>query len=211
MKLPLMGHIAVWSALVPGTLGMWRFRTLARPMKLFAVFCLAAVLNVLLEFALSRMNIKNYFLSDLYFFISVPFLGLIYFLSVTDPFARSALRILSVLFVLIWLVQKVFFADPTELSSTLAMITAIFLVIMSILTFNGLLKSSASSLSSEPIFWVLTGTIVYYSGSFAVMGLGNLLLKNSVSLFVAAWYINWILTVAAMLLYARGFLCKSQV
>ncbi len=211
MKLPLMGHVAVWSALIPGTLALWRFKELNRPMKLFAVFCLVGVLNVLVEFALSRMNMRNYILSDFYFLVSVPFLGLIYHRSITSPFLRSALRILSVLFILIWIVQKVFFADPNQLSSTLAMITAIFLVIMSILTLNNMLKSSSSSLSGEPIFWVLAGTIVYYSGSFAVMGLGNALLKNSLSLFVAAWYINWILTVVSMLLYAKGFLCKSQV
>ena len=210
MNLPLIGHLAVWSTLLPAVVGMWRYRNLDSPMKLFAFFCVIGVLNVLLEIALSRMNMNNHFLSDAYWLIAVPFLGLVYYRSVTSSTVRILLGICTVTFVSVWLVQESFFAEPGKLNSILAMITAIFLVMMSIATMNALVKSTVSHLTGEPMFWVLTGTMVYYAGSFAVMGLGSNLLDVSASLFKAAWYVNWVLIVVSMLMYAKGFLCKSQ-
>lgn len=211
MKLPWMGYIAVWSTLIPVVVGLWRYKSLDRSMKLFTAFCVIGVINVLLEIVLSRMKINNFFLSDIYLLIAVPFFGVVYHRSVTSTSVRSILKFGSVLFVLIWLIDEVFFAEPEKMNSTLAMITAIFLVIMSTVTFNSLVKSTWSVLTGEPMFWVLTGTIVYYSGTFAVMGIGSNLLDISPSLFVAAWFVNWTLIVVSMLMYAKGFLCTSQV
>lgn len=211
MKLPIMGQVAAWSTVVPAILGVWRYKRLDRPMKLFAVFSIVGVINVGLEFVIGRLGINNYFLSDLYFLLTVLFLGFFYHLSISTAGARRVLKVSSVLFVLIWMIEKLFFADPKKMSSDLAMITAIFLVAMSIVTFSALLKTSTSTLPQQPLFWVLTGTIVYYSGSFAVMGLSNELLKLGMDYFQIAWHVNWILIVASMLMYTKGFLCKSQV
>ncbi|MBF8295614.1 MAG: hypothetical protein HW389_2159 [Bacteroidetes bacterium] len=211
MKLPIMGQIAAWSTVVPAFWGVWRYRRLDRPMKLFAVFSIVGVINVGSEFILGRLGINNYFLSDLYFLLTVPFLGFFYHLSISAPGARRIIKASSILFALIWIIQKLFFADPNKMSNNLAMITAIFLVAMSMVTFHAFLKTSTSSLQQQPLFWVLTGTIVYYSGSFAVMGLSNELLKLGMDYFEIAWHINWILVTVSMLMYAKGFLCKPQV
>ncbi len=210
MKLPLIGHIAVWITLLPAFVGVWQYRSLDRPMKLFVIFCVLGAINVVSEVVLSRMNVTNFFLSDIYMLLAVPFFGVVYYHSVMASSVRVFLKYCSVLFVLIGAIQELFFADHSELNSVLAMITAIFLVIMSIVTFNAFVRSTSSDLRREPIFWILTGTIVYYAGTFAVMGLGRNLMDLSLSLFVVAWYVNWILIIASMLMYSRGLLCKSQ-
>jgi hypothetical protein len=206
-----MGLIAAWSTVVPAVLGVWRYKRLGRPMKLFAAFSIIGVINVGSEFVLARLGINNYFLIDLYSLLAVPVLGSIYYVSIATWGARWILMLSSILFVSVWIVQRLFFSDPNTMSSNLAMITALFLVAMSIVTFSAFLKTSTSALSNQPLFWILTGTIVYYSGSFAVMGLSNQLLKLGLVYFEIAWHINWILIVVSMLMYARGFLCKSQI
>ena len=206
-----MGHIAVWSTLIPAVLGIWRFGRLDKPMKYFAVLCVVGAVNVLLEVVLSRLGIRNYFVSDLYFLVAVPFFGLVYHFSIKAQLARNLLRVCTALFVLVWLIHKAAFADPNQLSSTLAMITAIWLVVMSIVTLNALLKTAARKLTHEPVFWVLTGTLLYFSGTFAVMGLSNELMKLGRWYFDFAWHINWGLTIIANMLYAKGVLCKAQV
>jgi len=211
MKIPIMGLIAAWSTVVPAILGAWRYKQLDKPMKQFAVFSIIGVINVGSEFLLSRLGINNYFLSDLYFLLTVPFLGFLYYQSVFAPVSRRILKVSSVLFVLIWVGQKLFFADPTRISSDLAMITALFVVVMSIVTFNAFVKMTTSPLTQLPLFWVLTGTIVYYAGSFAVIGLSNQLLHLGMTYFEIAWHVNWILIVVSMLMYSKGFLCKSRI
>jgi hypothetical protein len=210
MKIPIMGQIAAWSTVLPAVLGVWRYKRLDKPMKLFAIFSIVGVINVGSEFVLGRLGINNYFLSDLYLLVTVPFLGFFYQLSTPVQGVRRILIASSVLFVLTWIIQEVFFADPRKINSDLAMITAIFLVALSIVTFSGFLKASTSALPQQPVFWVLAGTIVYYSGSFAVIGLSNQLLHLGISYFEIAWHVNWILVTASMLMYTEGFLCKSQ-
>ncbi len=195
---------------MPLIVGLVRYRNLDRAMKLFTVFCALGVLNILLEFLLSLLSIRNYFLSDVYFLIEVPFIALIYRGFITRPSTRRILTAFTVLFILIWLIEKTFFAEPQKMSSNLAMVTAIFLVAMSVVTLTAYVKSSTSRLSGQPIFWVLTGTILYYSGSFAVMGLSNELLRAGLEYFVIAWHVNWILFIISMFLYVRGLLCRSQ-
>lgn len=205
-----MAHVAGGSSLLPAIVGMIRYRKIDKAMKLFAVFSVVGVLNLGLELILGMFKIRNYFLSDLYFLIEVPFIAAIYYMSIAAPFARRILRISSLLFIIVWVVQKCFFANPQQLSSDLAMITAIFLIAMSILTLNAYSKAATSRLMDGSVFWVLTGTIVYYAGSFAVMGLSNELLKMGLEYFEIAWYINWILFITSMLLYSKGLMCRSQ-
>ncbi len=209
--MPIMGLIAAWSTVVPAVFGMWRYKRLDGPMRVFAVLSIVGVVNVASEFVLSRLAINNYFLIDLYSLLVVPILGFIYYVSIAASGARRTLKVSSILFVSIWIIQRFFFSDPNKMNSNLAMITALFLVTMSIVTFSAFLKTSTLPLLQHPLFWVLTGTIVYYSGSFAVMGLSNELLKLGLAYFEIAWHINWILIVASMLMYSKGFLCKSQV
>lgn len=210
MPVPIMAHVAAGSSLLPAVVGIMRYKELDRAMKLFTVFCALGVLNLALELVLALLGIRNYFLSDLYLLVEVPFIALIYHRSIGKSSTTRICQVLTLVFILSWMIEKTFFADPQQMNSALAMITAIFLVAMSVVTLNAHARSTSSKLSEAPIFWVLTGTILYYSGSFAVMGLGNELLKADLTYFIIAWHVNWILFIVSMLLYGRGLLCKSQ-
>jgi hypothetical protein len=89
-------------------------------------------------------------------------------------------------------------------------ISRIFLVVMCVITLIGVPRSRGGRLTSQPVFWVLTGTVLYSSGSFVVFGLSNVLLREGLAYFHIAWHINWLLLIAANLLYTKGLLCKSQ-
>ncbi|HTY36064.1 MAG TPA: hypothetical protein VMH23_03080, partial [Bacteroidota bacterium] len=188
----------------------FRYRMLSDPMKAFVWLCVIGVVNVGFEALLSSMRITNYLMSDFYLLAAVPFFGLIYAATVPPGRVRSTLRAGSAMFVVLWLVDELIAGNMHVMNSLLSMAAAIFLVIMSVITFNAMLRSSTSSLSSKPMFWVLTGTIVYYAGTFAVMGMGSNLLAVDLHVFVVTWYVNWSLVIVSMLMYAKGFLCTSQ-
>jgi hypothetical protein len=141
--------------------------------------------------------------------VEVLFMTMVYYISVDSPSVRIMLKIGAVLFTLVWAVEKLLFTKPDELNSTLAMIAAVFLIVMSSVVLNVYLKSVAGKLTGEPLFWILTGTI-YSAGSFAVLGLSNELLSLGVTYFIMGWYINWILFLVSMLMFTKGLLCKSQ-
>lgn len=205
-----MAHIAAASSFVPSIVGLMRYNRLNSAMRLFTVFSVIGVVHIIIEFILGRLEIRNYFLLDIYHIVEVLFMTMIYHVSIPSPSVRKVLKIGAALFITIWFVDKLVFTKPDELNNTLAMITAVFLVVMSIIVLNVYLKTVANKLTEEPLFWILTGTIIYSAGSFAVMGLSNELLKLGVSYFVVGWHINWILFLVSMLMFAKGLLCNSQ-
>jgi len=209
MQLPVMGYIASFSTFVPAITGIVRYKGMDKSMKLFTTFAVFGVVSISLEYLLALTGSINYVLSDIYFLVQVPLFGLIYYSSIPAKAVRSILTAGAFLFVVVWLIIEVFFRSPDRLSSVLAMIAAIFLVVMSSLTLHAVIKSSTTRLSEIPMFWILTGTILYSAGSFAVMGLSNELLSAGLVYFIIGWHINWALYTVSMLMYAKGLLCKS--
>jgi hypothetical protein len=210
MPIPIMGYVAAGSTFLPVAVGCARYRKLERVMRVFTAFSVITCVNVALEFGLGIFKIKNYLLSDIYYLVEVPLMAFIYHLSIAGKVSRRVLKACAVVFVLTWLVDELYFADPNQLNNALAMITSIILLVMSLVTLTGVLKTAMTRLTKEPVFWVLTGTIFYSAGTFVVLGLSNELLKLGMTYFDVAWHINWILYSASMVMFTKGLLCKTR-
>jgi len=206
-----MAYVAGGMSFLPAVMGLMRYRKLNRAMRLFTAFTLVGSLSVTVEFGLGMFKITNYFLADIYYLASVLLLALVYGWSVRPEAAQKVLKGCAVVYCFIWVIDEICFPDLDQVNSTLAMISSIFLVMMSMVALQALLKSARTSLTGEPVFWILTGTILYSTGSFLVFGLSNDLLKLGLAYFDIAWHINWILYIASMLMFTKGLLCKSQV
>jgi hypothetical protein len=205
-----MGYIAAGSTFVPATVGLVRYRKLTRPMKLFTAFSLVTCVNIALEFILGLFKIKNYFLSDIYYLIEVALLAFVYYCSLESRTSRKILLGCAIMFTAIWLVDEVCLANPGALNNTMAMITSFFLLVMSIYTLDAFLKTPRRQLLQEPMFWIVTATIVYSAGSFVVLGLSNELLKLGPGYFISFWHVNWILYAVSMMMYGKALLCRPQ-
>jgi len=73
------------------------------------------------------------------------------------------------------------------------------------------IKDERSTMLERSVFWVAAAVILYSTGTMAVLGLGNFLMKLGRPYFVAAWHINWTLIIVANIFYTKGMLCKPQV
>jgi hypothetical protein len=211
MAIPAIGYVAVGSGFVPAIAGIIRYRRLGRVMKLFVVFCVILALSFVVEFLFGLFRLKNYFISDIYHLGEVPLMALIYYRSTARESTRNILRACTAVFLAVWLIDEIFFFSPERMNNALAMISRITLVFMSSVTFDTFVKTTATKLVDEPLFWILTGTILYSSGSLVVVGLGNKLLELGVAYITAAWYLNWTLSIVSMILFTKGLLCKAQV
>jgi hypothetical protein len=210
MGLPLMGHIAAWSSLLPAIVGWMYRKNHGRAMNRFALFCIVAALNVVVALVLARLGVHNLFLFGIYSLVSVVLLASVFWSATTNVRVQRILLGSLVLFFLTWVLLEFIGAPNSGLNAPLVMATSFWFVMMSVVMLNDLLKTSTRRLTEYPIFWVLTGTIVYYAGTFVVLGLGNELMKLGVSAFTLAWHVNWVLTIVANLIYTKGMMCKSQ-
>ena len=211
MSIPALGYIYLVASLVPVSVGLFRFRSIARPMKILTLLCVLSVVTAVTEFVMGQLKINNRFIANNYVPLEVLLITLIYFLSTRTSKYRKILVGSFILFVVVWITDKVFFDIPNQTNSEMALVSRLFLFYLSLLMISAASRDVTTRLSDKPIFWVAAGVILYSTGTFIGAGLGTRLLNLNVSFFVIAWHINWSLLIVANLLYTKALLCKSQM
>lgn len=210
MKIPALAHISALTYLIPFFAGIWQFKRLDRSMKIFFLLCVLSLIGVAVEFVLSLKYINNLFISNYYFFLDSLLLSVIYSYSIDDKRTKRIILILTILFIVVWFVDKLVFALPDELNSEMAVASRVFIVVASIVIVLAVMKKTDSLLIDRPIFWVSTGYVLYSAGVLLIFGLSNELLKIGMLYFSIAWHINWSLAIVANLMFTKGFLCRAR-
>ena len=210
MTIPVLGQIYALSLFVPATVGVTRFARLSRAMQILAVLCVLSGLDVAAQLFLGLKNVKNYFISDYYRAVETSLLCAVFYYSVAPKKVRSVLRGLGILFVVIWGADMIWFNNPDQYKSGMAMISRTVVLVMSLITLQATLKDEQSHLVELPVFWIAMGAVLYSSGTLLVVGLSNQLLQLGKTYFDVAWRINWSLLIIANLFYTKGMLCKPQ-
>ena len=210
MSIPLLGYVCFAVSFVPAVVGLFRYGKMSTPMRLLTALCALAVLNDVTSLILGRMKINNQLLANVYVLVELVLITAVYYFStVAGRFKRALLGSAS-LFVLVWLVDVTFFDPLTEMNSTMAAISRLFLIAQSFMMITVVSRDSAGQLSKRAVFWIASGVILYSTGTFIVAAFGSRLLDINVSFFVIAWHINWSLLIVTNLFYTKGMLCEYQ-
>jgi len=210
MKSPTFAYIATFTYLIPPLAGIWRFKQLDRPMKMFFLLCVWSLIEVTAEYILSVKHINNSFLINYYFLIDSLFLSVVYSYSIEDKRTKRIILILAMLFIVIWVIDELTFAVPGQLNNEMAVTSRIFIIVASILIVLAVMKKTDSLLIDRPIFWVSMGYVLYSAGVLLIFGLSNELLKIGMFYFHIAWHINWSLAIVANLMFTRSFYCRAK-
>jgi hypothetical protein len=72
-------------------------------------------------------------------------------------------------------------------------------------------NSSGIAISQHPHFWIVTGNLLFYSGSAFFMGFAFYLARNNRVLYTQMSYIVYFLNLMIYSLYIKAFLCRSPV
>ena len=210
MPVPILGYIYFVASLVPVSVGFVRFRSIGRPMKVLTVLCVLSLVSATAAFILGRFNINNHFISNAYMPVEVVLIMLVYFFSARVTKHRRVLVGSAVLFVAVWIIDKVLFEIPNQISSRMALVSRLLLIASSLFMISVASNDATAKLSDKAVFWIAAGVILYSAGTFIGVGLANRLLELNVTLFDIAWHINWSLLIISNLFYTKGLLCKSQ-
>lgn len=179
-------------------------------MKMFFLLCVWSLIEVTAEYILSMKHINNYFLINYYFLIDSLFLSVVYSYSIEDKRTKRIILILAMLFIVIWVIDKLIFAVPGQMNNEMAVTSRIFIIVASIMIVLAMMKKTDSLLIDKPIFWVSMGYALYSAGVLFIFGLSNELLKIGMFYFQIAWHINWSLAIVANLMFTRGFFCRAK-
>ena len=124
----------------------------------------------------------------------LEFIALLYFFKKLIGIAQSVFYFILSSYIIIFLVLY-FLLLHTKITTTLELfipITHCFLVFFgstkwTLLQFE---KLETSSLFQSPIFYILSGMILYYSGTFFIFGLESMFRNTKSSVLLYFWYVN---------------------
>ena len=210
MKAPLIALIAASSYIVPAIAGILRFKRLNNAMKVFLLFCFFACVEIGGEYELGRKHINNTFLSNYSLLIESAFIFTVYFLSIATKKIKQIISTLALIFLFLWIIDKIYFEIPKQLNDEMAVASRVFIIVISVVTIDTVMGKMNHPFIDEPIFWVATSSLIYSTGALLIVGLSNEILKMGVSYFRAAWYINWSLVIISNGMYTKGFFCTAK-
>lgn len=210
MTPPVLAYIHLASYVVPATVGVARLSHLGKAVRILTVLCILACVNIAAQFYLASLRLTNYFVSDFYSVVEVSLLCAVFCFSTASRGTRRVLTAMVLLYVAFWVVDMVWFYNPAQINSVMAIVSRFFLVVMSLVTLQTAMRDEASHITGRPVFWVVIGVLLYASGTMVVFAVSNELLNLDPPYFDIAWHVNWSLLIIANLAYTRGMLCKSQ-
>ncbi|MFA6469499.1 MAG: hypothetical protein WCW35_11420 [Bacteroidota bacterium] len=208
MNIPVFAHVAAASSMLPAAAGLWYWKSLSRPLKVFALFCIYALLHVIAEFILGRFGISNLFLINFYHWVELVCVLWIYRAWTSNIRMKDAFQYFAIFYTLVWILNKVYFEDPFHFSEITLSISMLVELIASVMVLNALVRNTTIAVARHSIFWIASGVLLCCSGTIIILAISNTIMSLGQDYFDIMWHINWGFTIISNFMYARSFLCK---
>jgi len=116
----------------------------------------------------------------LYNFITFLLLGMLYDYFLKDFFRKRWILIVVLVYEIFYIINALFIQDINEYPALANSLGAIIIVLFAILYFYKIMNEARIlKLSSEPMVWINTSILIYYSGILFFYVLFNLMYKHS--------------------------------
>lgn len=160
---------------------------------------------------LLRNTINNHPLYHVFQPVEYGLFAMYYFHTLRHPVVRKLIQLSIGLMVVFSIINALFFQSIWTQNSHSFMLEATLLLVWSGVYFFQLYTNFIpQKLWELPEFWVSTGILFFYAGSFFQMGLHRYIVQVDEALARKLWVINLLLNILLYSLITVGFLCKAS-
>jgi hypothetical protein len=180
--------------LFPLFAGIFNFRFLKSETKAIFFYVLIAIFFELLSRILLHLKFQNTLpFLHVYTVIEFGIIWLFYFRFFKLFYSSKAMKVLLAFFVSFGLFNALFLQDINTFNTYPKGLQCIIMIALSLLTYNKILiELDTRYPTKQPVFWINTGILFYFSGNLVVFLLSNYISKNN-HLLLIAWGIHAIL------------------
>ncbi len=121
--------------------------------------------------------------------------------------------LVSIPIMLIWsVINSWYFQSFKELNTYFYLIVALMITFWCICYFFELLNKDdySGDIYIKPDFWISTGALFFYAGSFFIISFNNFFLKNDRDVAKAFWNVLLLLNILMYGLITYGFICQAK-
>ena len=199
-----------YSVLLPLSVGIYKARCM-RPRSLY-IFLLWLVSNAiinLLNVILAASDINNLLIMQLYTLLEFTFLTLLYRAIVRRKIIRKAATFCLAAFFIFKVIDMRYITGLYQIDTWAITIESMVMIVFGFFCFAQLLDERNSTLVGKPVFWINTGILVYFSGSFFIFLYSTYIFSNAEEYYMY-WSIHNMLVIVRDVLFAIGMIVLSS-
>lgn len=169
-------------------IGIWKFKSIKKARPEILLFLGLSAFFEILSRALYSKSVNNLPYLHLYTFLEFLVVSSFYYSTLATVTGKKALRILIVLFSL-WAVINAFFVQGLyAYNSYVRPLECLIIMAFSLVFYYKMLNELETQTPIQNSdFWINTGFFLYFSGSFVLFVLSNVLTSESYELNMTAW------------------------
>ena len=160
MKPPVIAYVALASTGIPAVAGAYFWKRSSSALKVFTVLCWLTVIELSISAALGKSGIRNYVISEYYRLFEVELLLTCYVLWMKNSKLVGVMKLTGICFLALWLLDKIYWADASQINSIMAMAARLVIIGATIALFSHVLQSSTVPFIHHPMFWIGTGELL---------------------------------------------------
>lgn len=211
----LLAKISMFATLLPASIALynrrhadWSQRMIFKLVLLALATELLAYLTVFIADYLGIAIRNNLFLVHISTVISFILISQIYRRELTTLVARKNFNLLIIGFTVYAVLNSIFVEPITQFNDIARTVSGLFIISFTLLYFYKLLQElKVQRLEKEPMFWLSTGLLLYFSASLFIFLFGNYI-RPSVKLSFTFWGIHAIVNILLCVFYAIALWIK---
>lgn len=177
----------------------------------FLYLFIAVIVFELTALALQSIDVNHNFLDHLYQPVEVTLLSVVYYHVIPYRSFKKMMFFIIPLFWMFCLYASVFAEGITEPNTISFIAGSIIIIFYSMVYLVQLFTEppTKDNLLAIPFFWINTGHLFFYFGTFFQMGMDTYIRSIDFALAEKLVVINYALNFTLYLLYLNGFLCRK--
>ncbi|WP_438426022.1 hypothetical protein [Aquimarina macrocephali] len=207
----ILGNISSFIVVVPLLLSIYKFRSLSKvQVKLSYLLILVFVVEIISNI-LWRKKINN--LPLYHFFTVIHFLLIIniYRKVLSQTYSKLFFIVLGIGFTIFAIINTIFLQGLMTFNSNATTLMGAIIIFLALSYFYALLKEvKYSALETNPMFWINSGFLIYFSSSLILFFMNNTLFKDSTEASFIVWGLHAIINIVLAIFYTVAIWVKPK-
>ncbi len=198
----IIGNISSFIVILPLLLSIYKNKLLNVAQKRLFVLLVVILITELISNILWYLRINN--LPVFHFYTIVEFLLIlnIYRNELTRLFSKTFFILLSLGYIMFAITNMLFLQDLGTFNSNTTTVMGLVVIFLALSYFYALLKEMKySSLENNPMFWLNSGFLIYFSSSLILFYINNNMFKESTEASYLVWGLHAIINIVLIIFY----------
>lgn len=188
-----IGYLSVFATFSTLIVAIIRNNTLTKEMRVLFLYVLVAAFVEILSSTFTKLNIKNLYLINLFTVVECTMLGLFYLKIFTTKKYSIIIYVLLFCFYGVFVYDFIFLHGFNRMNILSIIVESFILIGFSLFYFYELAKKMEYvSILANPLFWVNSSILIYFSGNLFLFIFSNYILNHS---YNRLWNIHDILNI----------------